>query len=341
MEWTFTQIGGDRKVLKLSGYNAPFGRPRQKPVLIEKIHVEVQTTKYPGSKAAPTRHAFGSSWEPMELSGRWMTKYNPAGATAGGIAADWIRYVQDEQQVRFSWGNVVTYTGFIQDLELARESEDEIAWKMLILVDANDDLRTSWNLEQPTSISDNTTFLAAWVSAGLEDVQPILPDTVPQFLENLDFLLGNIRGFTANLVDLVGQFQSWEQATFSTIQAIRGVTANLMTGITDARNLILTTEIDSVLALRRAENDVRWWKYQTEFDVNSLNAFAILSEMDRELEIQSRQTLNRFIDAQDGDTWERLATRAGLGIDRAADIREVNGIRFGQLPEPGVTYLVP
>ena len=38
--WTFTQLGGDKKELVLSGADAPHGRPRNKPVVRRGLKIE-------------------------------------------------------------------------------------------------------------------------------------------------------------------------------------------------------------------------------------------------------------------------------------------------------------
>jgi len=83
--WILTPIRGDSATVVLSGYSAPFGRPRQKAVVKEIIKSRVQTTNYPG-RLLPTRHSFGIMYEPIELTGRWMTKMLPDQQTAAEVA---------------------------------------------------------------------------------------------------------------------------------------------------------------------------------------------------------------------------------------------------------------
>lgn len=341
MGWRFQQLAGDKKVLTLDGYAAPFGRPRQQPVATEKVRVSIQTTQYPGSKGPPTRHSFGSAWEPMVLNGRWMTRHLSGDSDAPTMAKQWTEFVRDEQPIRMSWDNIVSYTGVIEDLELGRESEHEIAWKMTVLVDSLDGAVAGWSMPTVRSVDANAAFIQSWVSASESLRAPTLPDMAPSFFEQLDFLAGSLKSYTGALVTVAQGIESIEKSTFSVIQSFRGVIANIESTVVTMRNLILTSEIDAVLMVRRAESDIAWYAYQLDFDVESLNAFAILAEMDRQLELQARSDLGKFVQAQEGDTWERLATRAGAGPDNAGVLREANGIRFGRLPEPGQTYLVP
>src|SRR6185369_13868465 len=132
-------------------YNAPFGRPRQQPVAREIIRVNIQTTVYPGSKGPPTRHGFGSHWEPMVLNGRWMTRFMIPGQTAIGMADRWTEFVRDEQPIQMSWNNIASWQGIIEELELARESENDIAWKMTVLVDTREDSKPLWGTAPPFS----------------------------------------------------------------------------------------------------------------------------------------------------------------------------------------------
>ncbi|MBX3218984.1 MAG: hypothetical protein KF795_00615 [Labilithrix sp.] len=305
----------------------------------ETIKVSVATTVYPGSRDAPTRHTFGSSFEPTELHGRWMTRHLP-GKTAAEYAAAWREFVRDEQTIRMAWGNVVSYQGVIEELELAYESPDEIAWRMVVLIDLHEQQIELGGKEPPIAVPEKLDELQAFINKYSFDLYD-LPDMQSDLFEQLDFMFGSLKSLTGLIADVGNIFDNLERMTFSTIQSARGVLANVNSGITQIRNTIVNGQIDSVMAVRRAESDIKWWLYEFSFDADSLNAFAILAELDRALELQLQSDVGKFVTAIQGDTWERLATRAGIGPDGAATIREMNGARFGDKPVPGNSYMAP
>lgn len=345
-QWEFRQLGGEKKVLTLANYSAPFGRARKSALIEEVIKVTVQTTRYPGSKKAPTRHTFGSGWEPMSLNGRWSTRQlagsKPGeGYTAGELADAWSLFVRDEQTVRVSWGNVFSFQCIIEELHLSRESEDEIAWKMQLLVDQRDDIPSNWRLKgEPANIIQDVAALQTF-AADYQIKPTTVPDMAPSLFDQLEMLTGNIKSYTGALAEIADLGYNLEQATFSTIQNFRGIISNLESAIVTMRLTILNAQLDSVSTIKRAETDIAWYTYKASYDIDSINAFAILKEMDKKMELAQRSDLSKFITAQDNDDWEKLAYRAGLGIDRASDMRSVNGISFGQLPIPGQIYVVP
>lgn len=341
MTWTITQQAGPKKTLTLDGYAAPFGRPRQQAVAKEVIKVSIQSTKYPGSKGPPTRHSFGSGWESMQLNGRWMTRWLPADQTAISVADDWTLFVRDEQPITLAWGNIVSYSGVIEELELGREGEHDIAWKMTILVDKRDDIGTRFDIRETVTVVQSTAFIDAFVNTSKQLAAPALPDMAPDFFEALDNAAGDLKRLTGQLSDLADTFSNIEKQSFSTVQSFLGVIANVQSALATLRVLVPTADIDAVLTVRRAESEVAWYQYQLDFDNESLNALSILGDLQRSVELQAPTSNTKLITAQQGDSWERLATRAGIGPENAGKLREFNGIRYGSQPDVGTSYLVP
>ena len=341
MDWTFQQLEGpsaDRKMIVLSGWYAPFGRPRKEPILKEIIKSRVQTTRYPGA-SGQTRHAFGTNTEPFELKGRWMSK---AGSELANDLADrWKAFVKDERTCRIAWGNIISWTGFVEELELGRESEHEIAWRMRILIDGTDDepkrpaprFRPTQSLEQLTEIFQ---FLA-----GSKRLQAsALPDLQPDFLDSLDNLAAELNKPAALMNKIAGDIDGIEKKTFGTIQHFRGAITGMRTAILTMRDVVINTEIDSVLVSRSAESDIAWLKYSLDFDTESANILDQLNALDRNAELALKNDASKFIVARDGDTWESISTRATGGPEKAGDIRSLNGARYGEKPVPGVSYFV-
>lgn len=359
--WTFLQLGGDQKTLVLQGYLAPFGRPRQKAIIKETIKSRIQTTYYPGSKGPPTRHVFGTNWEPMELTGRWMTKsLAESGATglgsANNIATAWTDFLQDEQPIRMSWGMIISYTVFIEELELGRESEHEIAWRMKLLVDKRDDIGTKKFVQPKTPISDDMTEINTFLATSQLLQAPAVPDMSFDLFDSLNALAGRLNQFQAQMNKFAGELGDIESSTFSTIQHFRGAIAGFRNAVEDIRDLTTDVRLDSgaladdlqdstfitqAFISRSAESDIRWSQYQAEVDRQTIYLQDRLAEIDLKASLLVTADALAFILAIQGDTWESLSKRAVGDISKAAKMRSINGARYGEQPEPGQSYLVP
>lgn len=341
--WTFLQTEGPqsaRKQLELDGWNAPFGRPRQEPVIREVIKSRIQTTRYPGS-SKQTRHAFGTNWESIDLKGRWMTKANTSGKTANEVAEDWTDFVKDERSCRIAWGFIVSYTGYIEELELARESEHEIAWRMKIEIDNRDDVSIkNKQLSFAPPADDNIAFLASWRNTGIKQLEPAIPDMSPDFLESLDNLAAALNQPSAEFNKLAGRFGDLEKATYSTLQHFRGAVTGFRTAVLNIRETVLNADIDTVMLVRTADSDLAWLKYQLDLDYQTYLVMDQLNQLDRKAELAEKQEVSKFVTAIQGDTWESISIRATGGPDKAGEIRQINGIRYGYLPLVGTSYLV-
>lgn len=343
-DWTLEQLTGppgDRKKLTLSGYAAPFGRPRKDPILNEKQKLRVQQVRYPGSSAPPTYNVFGADWEEFEMKGRWMTRYLPD-TTANDLADQWTTFFRDQRLIRISWGSIVSYTGMMSELELGRESEDEIAWKMTFLVDEREGVsenqqgvKINTPQDYDASIGDLQLFLSKALP-GAELDGKIRPD----FLDSLNDLASELNKPSAALNKLVGQFDNFEKATFSAIAHFRSAVTGVQTAMVNMREAVLNVEVDSILVVRNAQSDVAWLKYQTEFDNDSSAILASLAFLDRKAELATKSDASKSVVARDGDTWETLATKS-VGLSRAGELRALNGAHYGEQPIPGVSYVTP
>lgn len=337
--WTFQQRGraSHLKTLTLDDYNAPFGRARKEAVIVEEVTVNVQTTNYPGSKSAPTRHIFGSYWEPTTLKGRWMTKMMADGRSAGSVADEWLTFVREEMPLTVSWGNIAAWEGFIQKLKLYREDEHNIAWEMTVLLDERTDLNFS---EVARTIPSVNGMVESVVSATLPIVDPPIENVSFDIFTQLDSLIGILKGYTATLVDFANLADSIEKQAFSTIQSFRNVIANIESALTEIQLVVANGVSDSVLLVRRTESDLKWYRYCLDTDVAVTTLKSLIMLIDRTVEASIVSTNAVFVQALDGDTWEAISTRATGGPNAAASIREENGIKYGTLPTPGESYIV-
>lgn len=337
--WVFEQLTGpDRRRLVLAGYSAPFGRPRKDPVLTEKQKLRVQTVLYPGSSGIPTRNVFGANWEEFELKGRWMDR-TLANETANDLADTWTKFFREAQTIRMSWGPIVSYSGIMSELELARESENEIAWKMVFLIDERDGIDKQQSVTATVSLPDLMEDVDAFIAGAMPS--PEVSDKIsPDLFDQLNDLASALNGPSASLNKLVGQFENFEKATFSAAAHFRSAVTGLQTALVTMREAVLNTGVDSTLLVRNAQSDLAWLKYQAEFDNDSSAILDSMAFLSRKSELATTSEASKSVVAIEGDTWEKLADRS-VGLSKASTLRSLNGARYGEQPVPGKTYLVP
>ena len=339
--WTFQQLEGppaERRELRLQGWNAPFGRPRKDPVIKEVIKSRIQTTRYPGADGQ-TRHAFGTNWEATELKGRWMTKSGED--TANDIAIDWINFIKDERTFRMSWGTIVSYTAYLEELELSRESEHEIAWRMKIQIDQQDEIpsRIPSIKVLVFPLDDVERQLGNWMAFSKKQLEPNLPDMSQDFFDELDSIIGALNAPAAELNKLAGEFDDIQKASYSQLQHLRGAVKGVTTAMLTLRDVALNASIDTITAVRTAESDIAWVKYQADLDVQTTILLDQLGRLERSAELAQNNEATAFVTAEEGDTWESLSMRVYATPEKAGSIRLLNGIRYGERPTVGESYL--
>jgi len=348
-KWTFEQMPervstlGQPKTLTLEGWAAPHGRARKNPIFKEVIKSRVQTTRYPGQSGAPTRHVFGTHWEDMELTGRWMDRHlASAGKTAEDVVAEWQEFVRDERTLRVAWGPVVSYTGFIEELETAYESPNEVAYRIKLLVDKRDEASTTGRSAQPsTPINDQTeAALTTWANLG-ELLEAVSVDMEPDFFDSLNRLGAELNKPQAAFNNFVNQLDSFEKKTFGAIASFRTAITGFRAGILGMRDVILNAQLDTAITVHTAKSDVAWFQYQLAFDDQTYEILAILADLDRQAELAGRDVATKLVTALEGDTWDSLSTRATGGVDGSTALRELNGGKYGEQPRAGHAYLVP
>lgn len=366
-DWSIEQLDGDKTVLWLGGWMAPFGRPRRKAVLTETFTQRVQTVRYPGA-LSPTRHLLGWHWEDFELNGRWMTRLMPTDATANEMADSIIKLVQDGRRCRISWGNIVSYVGIIEKIELARESPDEIAWKMKFLVDYRPELK--WKFQQTDRVDISTEkdklieqFNGAWIRFGSKELEKTIPDWNPDFFDQIDGLFSNINGLSANFVNLVNQFDNLASATktelsraLATIHQMRTAVATLSETLSTlpmgiSSTVSQNTNIQAApgirpdaldfLFTRDADSDTNFQGWYTQSTIARDEVLTVLADIERTILIQKLGQALRSYTARDGDTWESISILMFGLPDKAESIRLLNGVRGGELPVSGQTYKIP
>lgn len=359
--WTFTQLSGPSpKTLTLGGWSAPFGRPRHEAIFNGGIQVRKQRTDYPGRNLAPTIHTFGTTLKPIDMHGRWMDRQIPQVGGALQYYQNWKSFVADQLVVRMSWGGIISYQIFIDDIDMQFESPQEIVWKLVAecLVDEQQPI--------PATV-DTTTTPFDTANQMLQLMQNL---GVPYQLPEFGSLLGMLNEISDQLAILKGQLDAPFAAIYNTCSALTSfesaVTSDLtsmlsgigamqtgLLGLRDETDYMTSSaaELNSPNAV--ALNDINGGLF-TSPDVISLVTFKQQNDaavngmlmLLQQLESQINQTRragtpNSAYVAQAGDTWEIAGDRVLGSADAGRRIRDMNGIKYGQLPQTGVTYSVP
>lgn len=344
--WVIKQLGGDLKTLTLAGFDAPHGRPRQKPIVKDGVKIRQKTVRYPGNSEV-TRHIFGDMEDDWELSGRFSDRRSGSGYAAEKV--EFIKaFVRDAQKVAILWGNLIAVTAFITEFEPAREASGEVAWRIIVQVD-RDDLAPQRNESTVDPVSafsaeKLTTTLAPFIRSGLDDVAPVLqkPITIKgSVFDLLDTLVSGVGSLTAAVADIADQLQSIEKASIGEIRRFRGVLGQLRTSLIETRENFQFFTADLALQNDRASDDIDFWKQKNDAMVSIIDALGQIADADHAAAIAERGSIKAFYVARQNDTWESISMSQYQSADRAGDIREMNAIEPGEAPTAGTTYLLP
>lgn len=251
--WTFTQLAGAKKELVLSGYDAPFGRPRQNAVVRKGIRIRQRTVRYPGSDGSPTRHEFGDEWLPWELKGRFRDAYGGKGHALARLAEVTV-FVQDKQAVAIRWGDILAVEGFIEAFDPGIESEGEVEWTMHVLVDVD----SSTPKKPPTKPDDSGAKLKAVIAqiqAGVPKLTSLF-DLNPSFLDALDGLVSSINSAIGSVLGAANALSNLEKATFGEIARLRAGIHQLRTAVITLQNTFAAAHEDALLLRRSPLGDV-------------------------------------------------------------------------------------
>jgi len=341
--WKIIQLGPPNKTLTLQGYNAPFGRPRKGSVVDTEFELRESETYY-SFRRKPSRHIFGDKESPMILHGRWMD----SAISGPGSAIAFGRYVKqmvaDKVRVSVAWGTTASYVGLMTKLRIGRESPAEIVWELTIKVDADVDLvrESAFLNAMITPISQATQIDAAFKNyvATVED-DPISLDLNPSFLDMLRGLVSAANQAAAALLAAADAAQDYTAATAQQLARLRGAVSQFQTAIANMQDTIDTADIDAITFVRSANTDTRWIAYKAESDLQGGDIRALLADMDREVQLAQRGRGTSSYMATLFDTWESISTAVFGTADGAQAIRDANGVRFGQKPVAGQSYLIP
>lgn len=348
--WKFAQLGGDRTVLYLQGWSAPFGRPRQGEIVDAGVQIAKQLTKYAGNGVPPTLHSFGDSPKPWKLHGRWMDAAFGAAGGARAIAETWKTFVRAQQIVRANWGDILSYQIFIHDLSIGMESDTTIAWAMEadVLVDE----------QQPVPITDTPVKqpldIAAAMQADLVTVQAFPKDfqlssllgILPEISDAIDGLISTINTPFALVYDVCASLSDFETALSSDLVKIGSGLQEVKTGLLgmrDATDLLVASaaEDNATQGLFSGPDQVALMRDKAAADAATSNLLLLIADMQVQIDAATRGTAGQAHLAQDGDSFESIALAKLGSASGARAIRAMNGVRFGKKPLPGQKYSVP
>jgi hypothetical protein len=364
--WTFGQQsaptpGQALKVLTLGGWSAPFGRPRNGSIFNAGLSVRKQRTDYPGKNLAPTIHTFGTTKKPIDMHGRWMDRTIPQVGGAQQYIRAWQDFVADQVIVRMTWGSILSYLIFIDDIDLHVEGQGDVVWNLKADVLVDDQATVNAGI-----VTTSTPFDVASQMYKLMENLGGGASAVPK---SVGTLLGMLNGLSDQLALLKSQINAPFAAIYNTCSALTsfetaissdltgllsGVTA-MQTGLLNLRqqtdfmmssaqflNSPDAVAISGITGGLLAGSDmlsIAAYKQQNDADVASM--LGLLQVMQQQIDMQRRGTPAAAYIAQAGDTWEIAAERVLGSADNGRDIRDMNGIRYGELPIPGKSYTVP
>ncbi len=336
--WVFEQVGGEGRYLFLSGWAAPFGRPRQGAVVKPVLRARTERTYYPGSNT-PTRHVFGVKYDDWELKGRFRDR--DLGKGGAKIKTEEAKaFVRDLLPVRISWGDVLVFSGFLDELEIGYESEAEIEWTLKVSID-NDEMAATpgANLSDIPSPSDLSTDLGAALDAitavvALTALPGSIGDLVDSAVDSFRSVTGTVRG-------IVDQITTFKDATFAQInRAVAGVNQLREAGV-ELRETLLSIPSEQRGVGQRATDIVQLQVSQATVEDQIRDSLATGAEIERGTVFARIGRIKATFVAAEGDTWEAVSSRVYGSPDRASDLREANGAPAGQNPVPGAMYLIP
>jgi len=346
--WIFRQTSGSNpKTITLEGYAAPFGRPRQKPVVKDKLELRNSRVQYPGSDNV-TRHVFGTKRDPITINGRWMDKFLGVGRSAELVRA-FEALVADGRLCVISWGSIVSYVGLPVSIEIDRESETEVAWILEIDIDRRADRTTARTeyLQSSSTVGDKIqellleSQLRDWEKTGIITQPGGGPELKPQLLDTVGDILGSIGTATSQVAKFANQVDDFEKASVNTLQQFRANIHQIKTGYVALTDTMSAIPIDASLFVRQADDDIKFLTFQNKTEYETLVLLQILADLERSTNRIETGLSTTSYTARDGDTWEFMATKFYADAGKSDIIRQANGIRYGERPSAGRTYLVP
>ncbi len=354
--WKFTQLGGEKLTIELTGWSAPMGRPRQDPVVRDGVSIRMAETYYPGNEDGPTCHIFGRKYSPWELRGRFRDR-------AGGIGfakkrtEEVKRFVAAAQRVRISWGDIASVVGLIGEFDPGRESEGEVEWVMRIRVYVDEfDKKTRPQPKPPVStayvqklmaqdLKKMTSGLPSMPSTdiftALDEVLNLPANIAGQVLEKLDSVVTLATGTVGQFQEAAGNIENLEKASFALLNRLVNISVQLRGTLAALDSAYTNASVDATLTRDRALENAKFWTGQssTAAAIRDMQAQLATTERAAQLAIRGRGAKSYVI--RGGDTWEAIATLHFGSPDRANDLLDANEAPPGMRPVAGMNLVLP
>lgn len=356
--WTFTSVGGTATgsaptVMVLSGWSAPFGRPRQGTIVNAGVTIRKNTTYYPGN-SEPTVHSFGIQPKPWELHGRFMDQAIGAIGSVRQLRRQWFDFISAQNIVVAKWGDILSYRLFLHEMDLNFESESEIAWHLTgeVLSDEGAPAPAPITVQQTplqmaSLLSDIYGQAVPWTSPAIGNILNLLPE----LSDTLDDIVTSLNAPFAEVYDTCAALTDFETAASSDLAKIGGGARALNTGILNLRAATdaLIAQADTVntpgslqpFGVLSSPDMITLTTMKAAADAQTANLLSLLATMQNQVDLASRGNASTAVQAQLGDTWETIATRTMGGPDGGRPLRDQNSVRHGSRPMPGKRYIVP
>jgi hypothetical protein len=340
--WKFTQLGGARKTITLTGALAPHGRPRKGPVVSDGFGLRHSATYYPG-REKPTRHIFGVRHSDWQLKGRWMDRDLGKIGGAVDMLAEMKAFIADGETVLITWGNIGAWVGLVLEVLPERESASQIAYAITVAIDH--DSRQA--LDVPTTPvqnpKDDTAKLLDLIGP-LKTLSTDIPGDIEfqsSFLDSIDDFVSSVNAITGAIVDVVNGIDNFEQAASSELNRLRGGIGQLHTALVILNGTLDDASSDAAVERASASSQTEWARTREDDRAATLALLALLAEMDAGAEQVLRGRADKTSRAVAGDSWESLSRQHYGGSDKADALRQANGARYGAQPLAGKTLHVP
>jgi hypothetical protein len=317
-------------------------------------------TNYSGVNVPPTIHSFGTVLKPIEMHGRWMDRQIPLQGGATQYRKTWKQFVSDGSVVRMTWGSYLSYQIFIHDIELKIEGIGDVAWQ----IKAECLLDEQGPVPPQRLPATQTPFDIA------TQMNTLFPAIVPFTVQSNGSLLGMLNSISDALSSLVSAINAPFQDIYNTCSALTSFESavssdltGLLSGISAVQTGVLALRAETDYALSAAQflntpdalavseissggiftgaDVVSFATAKAQSDAAMAQFLYLLSQMEIQVNAVRRGTAISAYVAQAGDTWESAAERLMGSADGARQLRAMNGIAYGLLPQPGVSYSVP
>jgi hypothetical protein len=362
--WQFTQLsaaaGSQPKTMILQGWQAPFGRPRHGAIVDAGVSVRSQATYYPGKNVPPTIHSFGTEPKPFELNGRWMDFALGAPGLAQKMRADWRDFVADEQLVRCAWGPVLSYKIFIHDMSMKFESSGDLVWELKAYTVEDE------NAQSPVLqvVSPTPASLASQMSDLLGASFPFTPKSyfnlrgfLSGITDAMDSIIATINAPFTFIFNTCSALSDFETAVSSDIGKMLGGLSMMRTGmlqlqdatdnftsgafLLNSPDAAILSDLQSGTAFFPAATMQQLTTDKAAADAANANMLALIADMRTQLLVVQRGQPQTAYVPNPSDTWESISISRLGGVDGAASIRAMNGIRYGNRPVPGKKITIP